>query len=57
MARAWHCDGAMISLRFVLMVLAAALALSCDPTPPVDQNFDSSLGADFVAPPIDAGTD
>ena len=45
----------MSSLPFALAVLAAVLALGCDPTPAVDQNFDSSLGADFVPPPADAG--
>jgi hypothetical protein len=36
---------------------AAVQFLGCDQTPPVDVNFDSSVGADFRAPPQDAGTD
>ena len=30
--------------------LAGAAIAACDQTEPVDQNFDSSLGADFRAP-------
>lgn len=47
----------MRSLRLALVLVITLLALACDPTEYVDQNFDSSLGADFVAPPADAGTD
>ncbi|HVT08730.1 MAG TPA: hypothetical protein VHO67_14835 [Polyangia bacterium] len=47
----------MRSLRLALALLAALLATACDPTQYVDRNFDSSLGADFVPPPADAGTD
>jgi len=39
-----------------LLCLVGPQLLACDQTPPVDQNFDSSLGADFQAPPTDAGT-
>ncbi len=39
-----------------LVILGGPQLLACDQTPPVDQNFDSSLGADFQAPPTDAGT-
>ena len=33
--------------------------LGCDQMPPIDQNFDSSLGEDFKPPPppTDAGTE
>jgi hypothetical protein len=37
------------------LVLTGVAFLGCDPTPPIDVNFDSSLGADFKAPPEDAG--
>ena len=47
----------MSSLRLALVFLVALAGLACDPTPSVDRNFDSSLGADFVAPPADAGSD
>jgi hypothetical protein len=30
--------------------LAGAVIAACDQTEPIDQNFDSSLGADFRAP-------
>jgi hypothetical protein len=37
---------------------AAGVAfLGCDQVPPIDEHFDSSLGADFKPPPQDAGTD
>ena len=58
MARGWHCAPPMLLSRSALAVFAisaAALAAGCDPTLPVDLNFDSSLGADFVPPPADAG--
>lgn len=32
------------------LCLAGAAIVACDQTEPVDQNFDSSLGADFRAP-------
>jgi hypothetical protein len=31
--------------------LAGVELLGCDPTPPIDLHFDSSLGADFKPPP------
>lgn len=37
--------------------LAGAAFLGCDQTPPIDEHFDSSLGADFEPPPQDAGAD
>jgi hypothetical protein len=37
------------------LFLAGVWFLGCDQMPPVDVNFDSSLGADFKAPPEDAG--
>ncbi len=40
------------------LCLAGAEFLGCDQMPPVDQNFDSSLGADFKPPQqADAGPD
>ena len=42
-----------------MLCLVGTQSLSCDQTPPVDQNFDSSLGDDFKAPlpTPDAGPD
>ena len=37
--------------------VAGGELLACDQLPPIDQNFDSSLGADFQPPPEDAGAD
>ena len=46
-------------LRIVILGLTLGSAgvafLGCDPTPPIDEHFDSSLGADFKPPPEDAG--
>ena len=42
-----------ILLRGALCVGGAQL-LACDQMEPIDQNFDSSLGADFRAPSQDA---
>jgi hypothetical protein len=36
---------------------AGVAFLGCDPMPPIDEHFDSSLGADFNPPPEDAGPD
>jgi hypothetical protein len=48
----------LIVLGAVICVAGGEL-LGCDPTPPIDENFDSSLGEDFRAPPPpeDAGAD
>ncbi len=38
--------------------LGAAHLVGCDQMPPIDENFDSSLGADFKPPadtPLDGG--
>jgi hypothetical protein len=49
--------------RWAWIILRAALCfggaqlLACDQREPIDQNFDSSLGADFRAPPEDASVD
>ena len=43
----------------IVVSLTGAQVSGCDQTPPIDQNFDSSLGDDFRAPPDntqDAGT-
>ena len=40
----------IIVLSAVICV-AAGEFLACDQMPPIDQNFDSSLGEDFRAPP------
>ncbi len=51
------------TLRVSIVILGLTLGgavvafVGCDQTPPIDENFDSSLGADFQAPPEDAGTD
>jgi hypothetical protein len=45
------------ALLLPTLATLAALAVSCDTTPPVDMYFDSSVGADFVAPPRDAEAD
>jgi hypothetical protein len=47
---------AWIILRAALCVGGAQL-LACDQMEPIDENFDSSLGADFRAPPQDASVD
>ena len=39
----------------VALVLTTALGGGCQPETYVDQNFGTNLGADFVAPPRDAG--
>ena len=47
-------------VRIVILGITLGFAvefLGCDQTPPIDVNFDSSVGADFRAPPEDAGTD
>ena len=48
-------------LRIVLLGItlgsAGAEFLGCEQMPPIDQNFDSSLGEDFKPPPQDAGPD
>jgi hypothetical protein len=52
----------MRRLRIVMFGTALGLAgtqfLGCDQMPPIDQNFDSSLGEDFKPPPPpqDAGS-
>jgi hypothetical protein len=38
------------------LCLAAVHVAGCDQTPPIDENFDSSLGADFK-PPADTTPD
>lgn len=48
-------------LRLVLLGITLAFVgvefLGCDQMPPIDEHFDSSLGADFKPPPEDAGPD
>ena len=48
-------------LRIVILGITLGSAgvefLGCDQMPPIDQNFDSSLGEDFKPPPQDAGPD
>jgi hypothetical protein len=49
--------------RSRIVILGITLAcgalefLGCDQMPPIDEHFDSSLGADFRPPPQDAGPD
>jgi hypothetical protein len=38
------------------LCLAAGHVAGCDQTPPIDEHFDSSLGADFK-PPVDTRPD
>lgn len=38
-------------------LVTGLLAAGCGSSPPVDQNFGTNLGADFVAPVTDAGSD
>ena len=51
------------SARLVLVsgvraaLAAGLLGAGCGSSPPVDQNFGTNLGADFVAPIVDASTD
>lgn len=37
------------------VLVTGLLAAGCGSSPPVDQNFGTNLGADFVAPVVDAG--
>jgi hypothetical protein len=48
-----------IILLGAVISVAGGLLLACDQMPPIDQHFDSSLGADFKPPPPqeDAGSD
>ncbi|HTB58664.1 MAG TPA: hypothetical protein VLC06_12375 [Polyangia bacterium] len=46
-----------IILLGAVICVAGGEFLACDQMPPIDENFDSSLGADFKAPPEDAGAD
>jgi hypothetical protein len=49
--------GRTIAFAGALGLLGTQL-VSCDQTPPIDQNFDSSLGDDFKAPAtVDAAPD
>lgn len=41
----------------LLASFAACAVFGCGSTPPRDQNYGTNLGADFVAPVIDAGSD
>jgi hypothetical protein len=48
-------------LRIVLLGITLGFVnvefLGCDQMLPIDEHFDSSLGADFKPPPDDAGPD
>lgn len=54
---------AKLSRFLKLLILGITLGSSavevqgCDQTPPIDQNFDSSLGEDFKPPAQDAAPD
>jgi hypothetical protein len=37
--------------------VAAAFAAGCGSSAPIDQNYGTNLGADFVAPVVDAGSE
>ncbi len=49
--------------RLTIIIVGITLAavglgfLGCDQMPPIDEHFDSSLGADFKPPLQDAGPD
>lgn len=45
----------MTALVFMAWLASASLLSSCTPETYTDQNFGTNLGADFVAPPADAG--
>ena len=48
--------GRWIVLGFVVCLIGAQIS-GCDQMPPIDQNFDSSVGEDFRAPPPDNAQD
>ena len=47
--------GGLAALVFLAGLTSASLLSSCTPETYTDQNFGTNLGADFVAPPVDAG--
>ena len=47
--------GGLAVLIFLTGLMSATVLIGCTPETYTDQNFGTSLGADFVAPPADAG--
>jgi hypothetical protein len=47
--------GGLAVLVFLTGLASASLLSGCTPETYTDQNFGTNLGADFVAPPADAG--
>ena len=47
--------GGLAVLVFLTGLMSATLLSGCTPETYTDQNFGTNLGADFVAPPADAG--
>ena len=47
--------GGLAALAFVAGLTSAGLLSGCTPETYTDQNFGTNLGADFVAPSVDAG--
>jgi len=47
--------GGLVALVFLASLASASLFGGCTPETYTDQNFGTNLGADFVAPPADAG--
>jgi hypothetical protein len=48
--------GRWIVLGFAVSLIGAQIS-GCDQMPPIDQNFDSSVGEDFKAPAADSSQD
>jgi hypothetical protein len=47
--------GGWAALVFLAGLTSAGLLSGCTPETYTDKNFGTNLGADFVAPPVDAG--
>jgi hypothetical protein len=47
--------GGVAALVVLAGLTSASLLIGCTPETYTDQNFGTNLGADFVAPPADAG--
>jgi|HubBroStandDraft_2_1064218.scaffolds.fasta_scaffold89652_2 hypothetical protein len=47
--------GGLAVLVFLTGLVSAGVLIGCTPETYTDQNFGTNLGADFVAPPADAG--
>jgi hypothetical protein len=47
--------GSFAALVLLAVLTSASLLAGCTPDTYTDRNFGTNLGADFVAPPADAG--